>query len=101
MLTLILLSATLAWPQNQKKLAAKPEEAKKASDVFTEIMNVPEKGVLQGLLDKAEAIAVFPGVIKGGFIIGACGGHGLVSRRVPGGWVPRHFSILAAAVLAC
>jgi len=93
-LTLILLFATVAWPQNQKKLAGKTEEAKKASDVFTEIMNVPEKGIPQGLLDKAEAIAVFPGVIKGGFIIGARGGHGLVSRRVPGGWsAPAFFNI--------
>lgn len=94
-LTLILLLATVAWSQkDQKKLAAKSEEAKKAADVFTEIMNIPDKAIPQGLLDKAEAIAVFPGVIKGGFIVGARGGHGVVSRRVPGGWsAPAFFNI--------
>jgi len=91
-LTLILMFATVAWPQkNQKKLAAKAEESKKAADAFTEIMNVPDKAIPQSLLDKAEAIAVFPGVIKGGFIVGARGGHGVVSRRVPGGWSPPAF----------
>jgi lipid-binding SYLF domain-containing protein len=98
-LTLILAFATVAWPQkNDKKLAAKAEEAKKAADVFTEIMNVPEKSIPQGLLDKAEAIAVFPGVIKGGFIVGGRGGHGVVSRRVPGGWsAPAFFNLGGAS----
>jgi len=99
-LALVLACATVAWPQkNDKKLAAKAEESKKASDVFTEIMNVPEKSIPQGLLDKAEAIAVFPGVIKGGFIIGARGGHGVISRRLPGGWsAPAFFNIGGGSV---
>jgi lipid-binding SYLF domain-containing protein len=88
-LALILACAAAAWPQN--KLAAKADEARKASDVFREIMNTPDKGIPRGLLDKAEAIGVFPGVIKGGFIIGARGGHGVISRRVPGGWSPPAF----------
>jgi lipid-binding SYLF domain-containing protein len=88
-LALILACAAVAWPQN--KLAAKADEARKASDVFREIMNTPDKGIPRGLLDKAEAIGVFPGVIKGGFIIGARGGHGVISRRVPGGWSPPAF----------
>lgn len=89
-LTLIAASFTAAQ-KNEKKIAAKSEEAKKAADVFTEIMNVADKAIPQGLLDKAEAIAVFPGVIKGGFIIGARGGHGVISRRVKGGWSPPAF----------
>jgi lipid-binding SYLF domain-containing protein len=80
-----------AQTKNEKKIAAKAEESQKASDVFTEIMNVPDKAIPQGLLDKAEAIAVFPGVVKGGFIIGARGGHGVISRRVKGGWSPPAF----------
>lgn len=88
------LGVTLIAPaqsKNEKKLAAKSEEAQKASDVFTEIMNVRDKAIPQGLLDKAEAIAVFPGVVKGGFIIGARGGHGVISRRIAGGWSPPAF----------
>ena len=80
-----------AQNKNEKKIAAKSEEAQKASDVFTEIMNVADKAIPQGLLDKAEAIAVFPGVVKGGFIIGARGGHGVISRRLKGGWSPPAF----------
>jgi lipid-binding SYLF domain-containing protein len=77
---MVLAIAGLAQAQNQKKIAAKGEEAQKASDVFTQIMNVPDKSIPRDLLSKAEAIAVFPGVVKGGFIIGARGGHGLISR---------------------
>jgi lipid-binding SYLF domain-containing protein len=72
--------------RDAKKVAEAAKDAQKASDVFTEIMNIPEKAIPQGLLDKAEAIAVFPGVIKAGFIIGGRGGHGVISRRVKGGW---------------
>jgi len=90
-LTIVLAIAGLAQAQNQKKITAKSEEAQKASDVFTQIMNVPDKSIPRDLLNKAEAIAVFPGVVKGGFIIGARGGHGLISRRVKGGWSPPAF----------
>jgi SH3 domain-containing YSC84-like protein 1 len=57
-----------------------------ASEVFTDIMNVREKAIPKGLLDKAEAIAVFPGVLKVAFGIGGKGGQGVISRRIKGGW---------------
>ena len=97
--TLILGGAVLATAQSkkEKKILAKSAEAQKASDVFTEIMNVRDKAIPQNLLDKAEAIAVFPGVVKGGFIIGARGGHGVISRRIRGGWTPPAFFNLGGA----
>ena len=81
-------AAGAAESQNRdsKKTAEAAKEAQKAADAFTEIMNVPEKAIPQSLLDKAAAIAVFPDVIKAGFIVGGRGGHGLISRRVKGGW---------------
>ena len=89
---LILIAAigntAYAQKNKAKKLAEASREAQKASDAFTEIMNVAEKAIPQGLLDRAEAIAVFPDVIKAGFIIGGRGGHGVISRRVKGGWSP-------------
>ena len=100
-LAMIIACAAIVQPQskNSKKLAAKTEEARKASDVFTEIMGAPDKGVPRGLLNKAEAIAVFPGVVKAGFIIGGRGGHGVISRRGPGGWsAPAFFNIGGGSV---
>ena len=89
----------LSQTKNAKKLAEATKEAQKAADVFTEIMNVPEKAIPQNLLDKAEAIAVFPGVIKAGFIVGGRGGHGVISRRVKGGWsAPAFFDLGGGSV---
>jgi len=88
-----------AQARNPKKLASATKEAQKAADVFTEIMNVPDKAIPQNLLDKAEAIAVFPGVIKAGFIIGGRGGHGVISRRGKGGWsAPAFFNLGGGSV---
>ena len=97
----IFSAAGVAQSQNRdaKKLSEAAKEAQKASDAFTEIMNIPEKAIPQGLLDKAEAIAVFPDVIKAGFIVGGRGGHGVISRRVKGGWsAPAAFDLGGGSV---
>lgn len=87
-------AAAQAQSKNQKRIDDAASQSRKAANVFVEIMNVPEKAIPQSLLDKAEAIAVFPGVIKGGFIVGARGGRGVISRRVKGGWgAPAFFNI--------
>ncbi len=95
----ILIGVAQAQTRNAKKLADATKEAQKASDVFTEIMNVPDKAIPQNLLDKAEAIAVFPGVIKAGFIVGGRGGHGVISRRGRSGWsAPAFFNLGGGSV---
>jgi lipid-binding SYLF domain-containing protein len=79
---------------NPKKVAEASKEAQKAADAFTEIMNVPDKAVPQSLLDRAQAIAVFPDVIKAGFIVGGRGGKGMICRRTKGGWsAPADFDL--------
>jgi lipid-binding SYLF domain-containing protein len=61
-------------------------------------MNVKEKAIPKELLDKAEAIAVFPGVVKVAFGIGGKGGQGVISRRIKGGWSqPVFFNIGGAS----
>jgi lipid-binding SYLF domain-containing protein len=60
--------------------------ASDAADVFTKVMGVKDKAIPKELLDKAEAIAVFPGVVKIAFGFGGKGGQGVVSRRIKGGW---------------
>ncbi|HKP38114.1 MAG TPA: lipid-binding SYLF domain-containing protein [Pyrinomonadaceae bacterium] len=74
-----------AQTKNAKKIAHATKEAQEAANVFTEVMNVPDKAIPQSLLDKAEAIAVFQ-VVKAGFIVGGRKGDGVISRRVKGGW---------------
>jgi len=74
-----------AQTKNAKKIAHATQEAQDAANVFTEVMNVPDKAIPQSLLDKAEAIAVFQ-IVKAGFIVGGRKGDGVISRRVKGGW---------------
>ena len=44
-------SVALSQTKNAEKLADATREAQKAADVFTEIMNVPDKAIPQNLLD--------------------------------------------------
>ena len=62
------------------------DEVREATKVFREIMNVPDKAIPRELLEKAEAIGVFPNVRKVGFIIGGRGGDGVVARKTNDGW---------------
>src|SRR5258706_1758419 len=100
-LLIVLSVASLAQCQtkNTKRIAEATKEAQKADDTFTEIMNVHERSIPQKLLDKAEAVAVFPGVIKAGFIVGGRAGEGVISRRVKGGWsAPAFFNLAGGSI---
>jgi SH3 domain-containing YSC84-like protein 1 len=100
-LILMVFTATNTAGQSKaaKETAEATRHAQKAAEVFTKIMNIPDQAIPQSLLDKAEAIAVFPGVIKAGFIIGGRGGDGVISRRVPGGWsAPAFFKLGGGSV---
>jgi lipid-binding SYLF domain-containing protein len=69
-------------------------QAKKSATVFKEIMATPDKGVPGDILDKAFCVAVFPQVIKAGFIVGGRGGRGVASCRTKTGWsAPAFFDI--------
>jgi len=99
LLTVSLASVAHSQPKDAKRIAEATKEAGKAAQVFTEIMNVPDRAIPQKLLDKAEAIAVFPGVIKAGFIIGGRAGDGVISRRVKGGWsAPAFFNLAGGSI---
>jgi len=69
----------------KEKASDESERAQKAAEVLSEIMQIPEQGIPNDLLDRAEAIAVFPHVVKGAFGIGGEYGKGLVSRRMENG----------------
>src|SRR5918996_3696756 len=82
---LFLLSTVLTPAQNKSRTRDAARHAGEAAETFTEIMNVKDKAIPKEMLDAAEAIAVFPGVIKAAFVIGGRGGQGVISRRVKGG----------------
>ena len=92
-----LLVGLIARPvlaQKKSRMQDAARHASEAAETFTEIMNVREKSIPKELLDKAEAIAVFPGVVKAAFIVGGRGGQGVISRRVKGGWsAPAFFNL--------
>jgi Uncharacterized conserved protein len=69
-----------------KQLKSAVERVDKASAAFNEIMRVTDKSIPRDLLKKANAIVVFPGAIKAGFIFAGQGGAGLAIKRIPGGW---------------
>ena len=86
-----LVTTGLAQGKNLKDGA---EKSNKSAVVFREIMDIPEKSIPKGLLDKAECIGVFPNVIKAGFIVGGRGGSGVASCRTAGGWsAPAYFEM--------
>jgi lipid-binding SYLF domain-containing protein len=91
---LLAISANVATAQKASRLQDATRHAQEASEVFTQIMNVRDHAIPKELLDKAEAIAVFPDVIKAAFIFGGKGGQGLISRRTAKGWsAPAFFNI--------
>jgi lipid-binding SYLF domain-containing protein len=58
-----------------------------AATVLDEIMGAADKAVPRSVLERAEGIAVFPSLIKGGIGIGGQRGHGVLSvRNKNGGW---------------
>src|SRR5215207_9354906 len=85
-----------ASPKQQKEAAKKAESA---SHVFEQVMGAPDRSIPRELLDRAEAVAVFPGMLKAGFVVGGRGGSGVISRRVTGGWgAPAFFKMGGASV---
>jgi len=90
-LVCILQAASTIVPADAKKAA---EQAEKAAVVFEEIMSAPDNNIPQTALDSALCVAVFPKVIKGGFIFGGRYGRGVDSCRIKSGWsAPAFFTL--------
>jgi SH3 domain-containing YSC84-like protein 1 len=81
LLAFTLLCLTIAGTGRLYAQSDEAERVRKAAQIFDEIMGVQEKAIPRTILDKAEAIAVFPGTIKGGLGIGAHRGKGILSVR--------------------
>ena len=91
MVPLLLMLASSLVAAGEKE----DERARNAARVLSEIMAVPDKRVPNHLIEKAEAIAVIPDVVKAGLVLGGRHGKGLVSvRSADGTWSnPSYISI--------
>src|SRR5271163_3874317 len=58
----------------------------KAAQVFREIMNTPDQGIPQDLLNSAKCIAIIPGDVKFAFVFGGSYGRGVATCRTGHGW---------------
>ncbi len=95
---LALAVSTVAQSQAQKNLDDGISQSEKAARVFGEIMDTPDKGIPKDLLENAECVAVFPSVLKAGFIVGGRGGRGVASCRTALGWsAPAFFNLGGAS----
>jgi len=52
-----------------------------ATTVLNEMMGAGDKAIPGSILEKAEGIAIFPGVKKAGFVVGGQWGRGIISVR--------------------
>src|SRR3954466_9467259 len=55
-------------------------------EVLNDMAGAPEKRVPPKLLQEASAVIVAPDVVKGGFVVGARHGHGVLLVRQKDGW---------------
>jgi len=77
-LSIVLVTWALVIPAFAEKNGKGANEAtrrsKDAAAVFNEIMGAPDNAIPKELVDKAQAIAVFPSVLKAAFIFGGTEG---------------------------
>ena len=94
-LALLLLSSTPARAGQEED-----ERAANAVKVLDEIMRMPEQAIPGKLLETAHAVAVIPGVVKAGLVVGGRHGKGLVSvRAADGTWSnPSYISLTGGSI---
>ncbi len=85
---LLAASADLGAQKASKALDAKESErVTDAVTVLNEVMGADDSSIPRDLLQKAVAIAVFPSLIKAGFVVGGQHGRGVLSARgLDGSW---------------
>ena len=83
LLSLVTLLGSMAWATAKEDSV---ERLQNSAAVLKEIMNAPDKGIPEEVLDGAKCIVVVPHLIKAGFIVGGKHGRGVASCRTNAGW---------------
>lgn len=97
--TAIAAPAALFGARAALALTKQQELVEKARLTFEKLITSIEFGELPGYTKKAKAIMIFPELYKGGFILGAEGGKGVLVVRRGGNWSQPAFYDLAAGSL--
>jgi lipid-binding SYLF domain-containing protein len=86
----VALAAVVAVPLTLGARNAAPgdeiDRVQKSIDTLRKLTTAPDEGIPQRILAKADAIVVIPDLVKGGFVIGAKHGRGIMSARDSAGW---------------
>ena len=91
-LVVVAMWASAAWAVGDREKDV--ERIQGAATVLDEIMAAPDKGIPEEVIASAECIGVVPSLLKGGFIVGAAYGNGVVTCRTDKGWsAPAFFRI--------
>jgi len=88
MLLLLICFLILIFPSNSLQGGLNEEsKVEIAIEVLADIMKIPETSIPSALMKNTYAVAVIPGVIKAGFVIGGKYGQGILSvRKEKGEW---------------
>jgi lipid-binding SYLF domain-containing protein len=89
-----------AQSKSAEELKKATQRSESAANILTGILNVPDKGIPKELIERAEAIAVFPHVVKAKFVLQQWTiGYGLISRRSPRGWsLPAYYRFTGGGI---
>jgi lipid-binding SYLF domain-containing protein len=94
-LSLLLVVASLStfsWAGTAREDADNRLNA--SAQVLHEIMDAPDKGIPQEVLEHAKCVAVVPNMLKGGFVLGGSHGKGVATCRNANGWsAPAFFTV--------
>jgi lipid-binding SYLF domain-containing protein len=88
--TLLLLATTLflfSMMMSAQEKSKEVQRVESAIAVFKEMVELPEEGIPESLLNKAQAIAVIPGFWKAAWVIGGRHGNGVILvKKGDGEW---------------
>ncbi len=92
-IVLSLCVSSLVWADQTRQQV--DDRLKAATEVLHQIMATPDKGIPEEALKSAKCVAVVPGLVKGGFVLGAEHGRGVTTCRLASGaWsAPAFFTV--------
>ena len=91
-LLLVVGFATFSWAGTARQDA--DNRLDNSAQVLHAIMDAPDKGIPQEVMEHAKCVAVVPKMLKGGFILGGSHGKGVATCRNANGWsAPAFFTV--------